>query len=49
VTSKISRCHICQQSFDSKKELKDHKDKNHRITNQKLVKKKKNVQYTNHL
>jgi uncharacterized C2H2 Zn-finger protein len=32
----ISRCAICGNFFQSKKELKDHKDnKNHRITNSK--------------
>jgi hypothetical protein len=36
-TGKISRCHICGEFFDSKKELKDHKDRNHRITNSKIV------------
>jgi uncharacterized C2H2 Zn-finger protein len=30
---KMSRCNICGQFFDSKKELTEHKDKNHRITN----------------
>jgi hypothetical protein len=37
VISTISRCNICGQFFDSKKELKEHKDKNHRITDSKLV------------
>jgi len=37
MTSKISRCIICGLFFDSKKELKVHKDKNHRITNSKMV------------
>jgi uncharacterized C2H2 Zn-finger protein len=40
MTNKISRCHICGEFFQSKKELKDHKDKNHRITNLKIVVKK---------
>jgi uncharacterized C2H2 Zn-finger protein len=40
MTNKISRCHICGQFFYSKKELKDHKDKSHRITNSKVVVKK---------
>jgi hypothetical protein len=33
----ISRCNICYDFFNSKRELKEHKDKNHRITNSKLV------------
>jgi hypothetical protein len=37
MTSKISRCIICGLFFDSKKELKEHKDKNHRITNSKMA------------
>jgi hypothetical protein len=37
MTNKISRCIICGQFFDSKKLLKNHKDKNHRITNRKIV------------
>ena len=39
-TSKISRCHICGEFFQSKKELKDHKDRNHRIINSKIIRKK---------
>jgi hypothetical protein len=35
--NKISRCNICGKFFDSKRELKDHIDKNHRITNTKIV------------
>jgi len=35
--SKISRCIICGQFFDSKKQLRDHKDKQHRITNSKMT------------
>jgi hypothetical protein len=35
--NKISRCNICGHFFNSKRELKEHKDKNHRITNSKLV------------
>jgi hypothetical protein len=34
--SVISRCNICGQFSDSKKELKEHKDKNHRITDLKM-------------
>jgi hypothetical protein len=37
MTNTISRCHICGHFFNSKRELKEHKDKNHRITNSKLV------------
>jgi hypothetical protein len=37
MTPKISRCIICGKFFDSKKQLKHHKDKNHRITNSKIV------------
>jgi hypothetical protein len=37
MTKKISRCNICGEYFQSKKDLKDHKDKNHRITNSKIV------------
>jgi len=38
VISKISRCNICGRFFDSKKELKKHKNKDHRITDLKMVK-----------
>jgi hypothetical protein len=37
MANKISRCNICGEFFNSKKELKDHKDRNHRITNSKAV------------
>jgi hypothetical protein len=37
MTYKTSRCIICGQYFNSEKEAKDHKDKNHRITNSKIV------------
>jgi C2H2-type zinc finger len=37
MTSIISRCNICGKFFDSKKELRKHKDKNHRISNSKLM------------
>jgi hypothetical protein len=37
VTGVISRCIACGQFFDSKKELKEHRDKNHRITDAKMV------------
>lgn len=36
--SNVSRCNICGKFFDSKKELKNHVDKNHRITNSKIAK-----------
>ena len=32
----FSRCNICDDFFNSKTELKDHKDKNHRITDSKM-------------
>jgi hypothetical protein len=35
--NKISRCNICGEFFDSKKALRDNKDRNHRITNSKRV------------
>ena len=37
MTYKISRCSICGQFFQSKKGLKEHKDRNHRITNSKMM------------
>jgi uncharacterized C2H2 Zn-finger protein len=37
MAKKILRCNICGEYFQSKKDLKDHKDKNHRITNSKIV------------
>ena len=37
MTNTISRCSICGHFFNSKRELKEHKDKNHRITNSKLL------------
>jgi hypothetical protein len=36
MTITISQCNICGQYFQSKKEARDHKDKNHRITNSKI-------------
>ncbi|MDQ3884794.1 MAG: hypothetical protein M3239_05050 [Thermoproteota archaeon] len=46
--NKISRCNICGEFFNSKRELKEHKDKNHRITDSKVVgeskKNKKKIQ-----
>jgi hypothetical protein len=35
--SNISRCNICGEFFNSKKQLRDHKDKNHRITDSKMM------------
>jgi C2H2-type zinc finger len=37
MTRRISRCIICGKLFGSRKELREHKDKNHRITNSKIV------------
>ena len=37
MTGIISRCNICGQFLDSKKELRKHKDKNHRISNSKMM------------
>jgi hypothetical protein len=37
MASIISRCAICGQFFNSKIELKGHKDRNHRITNAKMM------------
>ena len=34
----VSRCNICGEFFNSKRELKEHKDKSHRITNSKIMK-----------
>jgi hypothetical protein len=36
VVNKITKCEICGRFFDSKKQLKEHKDKNHRITDSKI-------------
>lgn len=33
---KISRCNSCGEYFDAKKLLREHIDKNHRITNYKI-------------
>jgi hypothetical protein len=32
----VSRCNICSNFFNSKRELKEHKDKDHRITDSKM-------------
>ena len=37
MASIISRCAICGQFFNSKIELKGHKDRDHRITNAKMM------------
>ena len=37
MTGIISRCIICGQFFDSKKELREHKDKYHRISGSKTI------------
>ncbi len=37
MTPKISRCNSCGNFFESKKELKVHIDKIHRITNSKIL------------
>ena len=37
IMGKISRCNVCGKFLDSKRELKDHIDKNHRITNSKIA------------
>ncbi len=36
MTPKVSRCNACGKFFDSKRELREHIDKTHRITNSKL-------------
>jgi uncharacterized C2H2 Zn-finger protein len=37
MTPKISRCNSCGEFFNSKRELKEHIDKNHRITDSKVA------------
>jgi uncharacterized C2H2 Zn-finger protein len=37
MASKISKCNSCGKFFNSKRELKNHVDKNHRITNSKMA------------
>ena len=37
MTGITSRCNICGEFFDSRIELRKHKDKNHRITNAKRI------------
>jgi hypothetical protein len=36
MTGILSKCIICGKFFDSKKQLRTHKDKDHRITNSKM-------------
>ncbi|HJU33732.1 MAG TPA: C2H2-type zinc finger protein [Nitrososphaera sp.] len=36
MTRRFSKCEICGQFFDSKKELKNHKNKSHRITDSRM-------------
>jgi hypothetical protein len=35
--NKISQCNICGEFFNSKKDVKEHKNKDHRITNSRMV------------
>ena len=37
MVSKVSKCHICKKFFDSKKDLKDHMDRDHRIVDQNMA------------
>ena len=37
MADKISRCNICGKFFNSKRKLKEHKDKDHRITDSKIM------------
>lgn len=37
MTGKISRCNSCGRFFDSKRELREHIDENHRITDSKVA------------
>lgn len=37
MTPKISRCNSCGEFFNSKRELREHIDKNHRITDSKVA------------
>ena len=36
MTGILSKCIICGEFFDSKKQLRTHKDKDHRITDSKM-------------
>jgi hypothetical protein len=44
MTDKISQCNICSKFFDSKKDLKEHIDKDHRITDSKMIGSRRNNQ-----
>ncbi len=37
MTGRISRCRICGEFLHSKRELREHIDKNHRITDSKMT------------
>ena len=37
MTGILSKCIICGKFFDSKKQLRTHKDKDHRITDSKMM------------
>jgi len=37
MANKISQCNICARIFDSRKALKEHIDKTHRITDSKIL------------
>lgn len=37
MANKISQCNICGKFFNSKRDLKEHIDKNHRITDEKIA------------
>jgi hypothetical protein len=37
MVNRISRCNICGEFFKSKKELRNHKSKDHRITAPKMI------------
>jgi uncharacterized C2H2 Zn-finger protein len=37
MASIISRCSMCGQYFDSRKQLREHIDRHHRITNLKIA------------
>ena len=37
MTSILSKCIICGKFFDSKKQLRTHRDKDHRITESKMM------------
>jgi uncharacterized C2H2 Zn-finger protein len=45
MANKIARCHICGIFFQSKKKLKDHKGKSHRITDSKIIVRKEPIDH----